>query len=125
VVIARGVVRAQGSPAELLSAASGEGVYLAQPGRLTTPEQIEQLAIAVGGLPGVAQVSLESLPGGAVKGLRVRGGAPGAEGDLREAIAVTAAQRGVLLTELHMVRPTLEQVFMRVTQADEPARGAA
>ena len=111
VIIAKGVVRANGTPADLLKAAAQPG-YLVQPGRLTTPEQREQLAVAIAGLPGVATVKVdEALGQGGLRVVVTDGG-----GDLREPIAVLAAQQGVLLTELHMLRPSLEQVFLRVTQ---------
>lgn len=113
VIIARGRVRAHGTPQELLQSTVKPG-YLVQPGRLTTSEQMVQFAATIAGLPGVSSVLAdETLDKG---GLRV---VPLPDcGDLREPIAVAAAQQGVLLTELHMIRPTLEQVFMRVTQQE-------
>ena len=126
VIIARGTVRAQGTPAELLMV-GGQPGYIVQAGRLTTPEQVERLRATLAALPGVAAVNPEVAAG--LGGLRV---VPGqSAGDLREPIAVAAAQQGVLLTELHMLRPSLEQVFMRATDAANdtatagPSRGAA
>lgn len=113
VIIAGGVVRANGTPADLLKV-SAQPAYLVLPGRLTTPEQLELLAVGISQIKGVSGVNVDSTLGG--KGLRVVASEGGGEGDLREAIAVLAAQQGVLLTELHMLRPTLEQVFMRVIQ---------
>jgi ABC-2 type transport system ATP-binding protein len=111
VIIGRGVVRAHGTPADLLKTAAQPG-YLVQPGRLTMPEQVAQFAAALAQLPGVAAVNADAALGQG--GLRVV--PTGVGDDLREPIAVLAAQQGVLLTELHMLRPTLEQVFMRVIQ---------
>lgn len=111
VIIARGQVRAQGTPAELLMV-GGQPGYIVQPGRLTTPEQVERLRATLAALPGVLAVNPEVSAG--LGGLRV---VPDQRsGDLREQIAVAATQQGVLLTELHMLRPSLEQVFMRVTE---------
>lgn len=111
VIIARGVVRASGTPADLLRASARPG-YLVLPGRLTSPEQLEQLAVAIAGLEGVSGVATDTTLGPG--GLRVSSVENGS--DLREPIAVVAAQQGVLLTELQMLRPSLEQVFMRVIQ---------
>ncbi|HZW06275.1 MAG TPA: hypothetical protein VFF65_04055, partial [Phycisphaerales bacterium] len=90
-------------------------LYLLQPGRLTTPEQLERLGVGIASVKGVAAVKVAPLAEGesGCPALRVTSNDGS---DLREPIAVVAAQQGVLLTELHMVRPTLEQVFMRVIQ---------
>lgn len=111
VILARGVVRASGTAADLLRASAQPG-YLVLPGRLTSAEQLEQLAVAIAGLPGVSGVAADATLGAG--GLCVSATESG--GDLREPIAVIAAQQGVLLTELQMLRPSLEQVFMRVIQ---------
>lgn len=115
-ILARGRLRAQGTPQELLRLTSQPG-YVVLPGRLTSKEQGAGLAASLASLPGVLAVNPDETAGPG--GLRV---VPDTRGvDLREPIAVAAAQQGVLLTELHMIRPTLEQVFMRVTEEGEAA----
>src|SRR5262249_51256361 len=118
-ILAHGRLRAQGTPTELLTLTAKPG-YLVLPGRLTSKEQGDGFKAALGALPGVVSVQQDDTAG--TGGLRV--GPDNSAADLRESIAVAAAQQGVLLTELHMIRPSLEQVFMRVTQDGEGGAAA-
>ncbi len=124
IIFARGRVRVAGTIDQLRAEAAGESRYVVECDATGVPKALE-------GLPGV----------GSVESVRREGpwhrftvtGHNGSQ-DLREAIAKAIAQTGGSVRELHREAPTLEQLFVRITQeseapdrtgADAPAQGAA
>jgi ABC-2 type transport system ATP-binding protein len=113
-IIARGKLRADGSPAELVA-----------PLRTAAPYRVEVQATAVGAaseklakLPGVASVAVEQTGAGEGDWARLKLSPNGTATDLRASISRVAAESGLLLRELTRETPTLEQVFLRVIEAE-------
>lgn len=135
VIMARGQVRAHGTPDELLAAARRTAPYLvaaAGPHKPGAESRFEEILRSV---PGASQVRVSAdaagsgAPGSGVPGSGAPGSlraevtaAPGTP-DLREAIARAAAGAGLLLTELARRQPSLEQVFLAVVE-DHPGLAA-
>jgi ABC-2 type transport system ATP-binding protein len=128
-IMSRGRVRADGTPASLLAGAGNAITYTLElmPADAGTPLDAARIAGRLAAVPGVA--SLHPQPGACPRYTITP--APGA-GDLREALARACAPpevSGVIIRELSVARPTLEAVFAAAVAAeDEPAapgRGAA
>jgi ABC-2 type transport system ATP-binding protein len=127
-VLARGKLRADGSPAELLARAGGAVEIEARAGDGGPPLSVMQA------VPGVGRADLTpTQPIDAVLGwTRVRvEPAPGTEAaSLREPLAAAGAAAGLAVRELALVRPTLESLFVRLTdealaESEAAAAGAA
>jgi ABC-2 type transport system ATP-binding protein len=111
-IMARGRVRADGSPGELLRAAMGHA-----PHRVGFAPETDIAA---------ARAVLEAVTGVArvvdgARGLDVYGADSAA--DLREAIARAAARAGLLVVHLDRPAPTLEQVFASVIASSDEGGG--
>lgn len=112
VIMARGRVRADGTPGELIAAASGgAGRYRVEVSR--EGGGALDVAAVLGGLTGVRGVEADG------EGWWVT--AEDGAGDLRPVLARGLAGAGVMAVELSRPRPTLERVFERVIAVeDEP-----
>jgi ABC-type multidrug transport system ATPase subunit len=136
VIMARGRVRASGTPAALV-ASKGSTRYIA----VVAPTAGDSAAgadaaAALATVPGVAAVSHEPLPtttAGGRRGVKLTVTPANTAGDLHEALAF-ALQRASqargplawLTTELRRQEPTLEEVFMSVvTDVPAPSEAAA
>ena len=110
-VFARGLVVADGSPDDLTGRASAGRCVL----EARDPE--ESLAAELRRLPGVVRVTTDPAhdPADPWRRYTVESGP---DADLREPIARLAADRSVLLRELRPERPTLESLYLRLTDAE-------
>lgn len=111
IIIARGEIRAMGRIDELQEQASQRPTYIVE-------IKSAQGCPSIRTLPGVEGVEANSLGGGWMR-LAVR--AAKDAGDLREPIAGALVQASIPMRELHRERPTLEQLFIRLTSEFEPA----
>jgi ABC-2 type transport system ATP-binding protein len=114
VIMARGQVRAEGSPASLVGRAQGEAPYIVEVRGAGEPVQ---WVAALRAIPGITAAQREGQPG--VDGwasFRVSG-APG-RGDLREAIAQGAAKAGLTVRELRREAPSLERLFLEMIESE-------
>jgi ABC-2 type transport system ATP-binding protein len=114
IIMARGRVRASGTPADL-RARLGPGACIieARPGA----GGAASLRRALQAVPGAGAIDERALDGGLVR-LRVTPAARGA--DLREPLAAAAAGEGAALREVSLEAASLEAVFMAVVGEDEP-----
>jgi len=110
VILARGRILAQGTPAELVAAVrTGGSCVLECRGGATA----EELARLLGAIPGVGRVTATVLEGW----MRfIVDAQPGAR-DLREAIGNAATSAGATVRELHLERPGLERVFLELMES--------
>ena len=136
VIIARGRIRADGAPAELLARMlrqvpakhSLEMFVETRPDPETgNRSELDRIAAKLKSLPGVASIAREPI-----HGERHDGGVHVAEWvrlailpepshpDLRESIARTLSLGGILYRDLRRQMPTLEHLFMRVIEQDAP-----
>lgn len=128
-IIARGRLRADGTPEQLVNnaASTSRSEYVLETLAGLSESATGAISAGVGGLPGVESVHVEVLGDGSRR-LKIR---PTAEaGDLREAIARAAAASapGPALRELSRRTPTLEEVFNGIVERPEslvPASGVA
>ncbi|HYE03127.1 MAG TPA: ABC transporter ATP-binding protein [Phycisphaerales bacterium] len=117
VIITRGRVRAEGSPAGLIERVRHAAPYVVE-ARGEAPERVLRA------VPGAARVAAEPAAPDGWQRLRLFA-APGA-GDLREAIARTAAAAGLAVRELARPAPGLEQLFLSLLETDDdPGTGPA
>jgi ABC-2 type transport system ATP-binding protein len=120
IIIARGRIRADGTPGDLLARLREAAPYIVEAGRARTGSGGQPYPDRVfGAVPGVQAVDPDPEPDTRADGWRrlILSPRPGAP-DLREAISNAAAAAGVPLRELHRRRPTLEQFFMSVIEED-------
>ncbi len=122
IVMARGRVRADGAPADLLRPLADTSPYIVD-ADTSAPRTVESVLSLLKAVAGVARVV--RTPAAEYASPRVWAEfhvtpAPGAP-DLREAIARSAAGAGVLVRDLHRRTPTLEQLFLRVIEEDDAA----
>jgi ABC-2 type transport system ATP-binding protein len=109
IIIGRGKILAQGTPAELKRQSAGRGG--AEAGLLVEVRgPAGQVRSALDGLPGVEQARIVS--DGPVCVLQVVGKL---DGSLQEQIAATILQRGWALRELRAAGGTLEEFFVQIT----------
>lgn len=116
IIIARGRVRADGSPAALvkqIQQASPHTVEVA-----VTPGGRERVHRALAAIAGVTGVQLAS-EGTDEQWARFIVTPKKEIADLREEIARAMGVAGLVCRELRRIAPTLEQVFMRVIETDE------
>ena len=117
-MIARGKVRADGSPEELTRHAASNAAMLVE-ARPREGASIETLVDAARGTGGPGMVVAEALPDGWAR-LRIEP-EPGA-GDLRARVAADLHRAGASVRELRAENASLEEVFSRaIAQADEEA----
>ena len=115
-VIHRGRIAADGSPGDLVSKLSGASFVRVE--AVVGPDREKALRL-LRSVPGAAEVVDRGRLGiHEVFDLRC-------DADLREDVGALAAQQGWALRELSWRRPTLEQIFARLTIGLEPERGAA
>lgn len=113
IIMARGQVRVDAEPGELLDSLRDAAPYVVE----ACGEGVDGAMSAV---PGVARV--EPIEVGGNRWVSYRLHAAPSAGDLREAIARTASQRGVLIRELRRETPGLERVFLQLIDTDEQER---
>lgn len=119
IVIARGKIRADGSPDDLTRGVARQAVVIVE-ARPREGQSVESLIEAARATGGVGMAVGETLGDGWAR-LRVEP-APGA-GDLRERLAQELNRAGAALRELHAEHASLEDVFARaIAHADEEAR---
>ncbi len=112
-IIARGKVRADGTPAELLSGLNASAGYTVVFAPGVVPERARTVLANVAGVLEIRQTHPEAA---SFVVIPQRDAA-----DLRELIALAAQRNNLLVVELTRSRPTLEQVFVDVVSHDEPA----
>ena len=116
IVIHRGRIAADGAPDDLVAKLSGASFVRVE--AVVGPDKEKALRL-LGAVPGAAEVVDRGRLGiHEVFDLRC-------DTDLREDVGAIAAQQGWALRELSWRRPTLEQIFARLTIGLEPERGAA
>ena len=115
-VIHEGRIVADGTPGELVSKLGGSGFVRVE---AVVGADFEKAIRVLRGLPGVRTV-LHRGKLGIHDAFEVHG-----EGDLREDVGAAAASLGWALRELSSPRPTLEQIFSRLTSGEAPEAPAA
>jgi ABC-2 type transport system ATP-binding protein len=120
IIIARGRVRADGSPSELVARVRTGREHRCEV--RVGAEGAERVRALLAGVSGVASVRVE----GEAVGWTAYGvtPAPGVE-DVREGMARALAGAGVVCRELSRARGTLEQVFLGVVEAEDDGGMAA
>jgi ABC-2 type transport system ATP-binding protein len=114
-VIHRGVLRADGAPAELVMRSTQRTVRVAVAG------SAEALAAAIGGVPGLELIAPPAATAaGAAATLRVVG-----DGDPVPALGARLLAAGLAVHELRVELPTLEEYFHAITEGGEAADVAA
>jgi ABC-2 type transport system ATP-binding protein len=121
IILAGGVVRADGAPSDLIEKARQVATYVMQARRVVSGDDDKMLKL-LRGLPHVAEV----LPDTSDRATQVRGWSlwivrskPGAP-DLRELIGEAAFRAGVVIKELRREVVSLERVFLEVTEDQDP-----
>jgi ABC-2 type transport system ATP-binding protein len=118
IIIARGRVRADGTPGALVRQVQQAFPHTVEVG--VTPGGRERVHRALAAIAGVLSVRLSGE--GTDEGWARFVVMPQAEmGDLRESMARAMGALGVVCRELGRAQPTLEQVFMRVIESDDRA----
>lgn len=116
VIIARGLLRADGAPFELLAGQRERAPCLVE----IKSTDAERAAGVVRSLAGIT----DAVAGPAEDGwVRLR--ATPRAGDVREAIAGALREAGVLARELTTEIPSLEQFYLKTIEEDDPAAAAA
>jgi len=114
IVIHRGRIAADGTPSDLVAKLSGASFVRVE--AVVGPDKAKALRL-LRAIPGVAElVDRGRLGIHEVLDLRC-------DGDLREDVGAIAAQQGWALRELSWRRPSLEQIFSRLTIGLEPDSG--
>lgn len=119
IIIAGGQVRADGAPRELVAKARQTATYIVQCKR-SRPGDDERAYKIWANIPWVEDIQPNTFErGAAVMGwslwlLTAKAGSP----DLRESIASTASQNGILVRELRQELPSLEKVFMKLMEGE-------
>ena len=109
-IIDRGRIVAEGTPADLRSKLAGTPIVRA------AFKGVADVRQALAGLPGVSAVDVEEVPGETRARLTCLQGS-----DPREEVFRAAVENGWILRELSREAVTLEDVFVRLTQREEPA----
>jgi len=114
IVLARGRVQADGSPASLVSGSTGgRGACVVE-----LKASAERSREVLGGVAGVTEATTQPLD---ATWTRARVAASAADVDLREAIAQACVAAGVTLRELHRETPSLEEFYIRLIERAEVA----
>lgn len=128
IIMARGQVRVDARPRDLLESIRGAAPYVVE-----AKGSAERCLEVFGGVPGIARASVDTPPtavSGAATPLAQSGwvtlrlwASPDAGRiampDLREAIARKAAEASILLRELRREMPGLERVFLELIESEE------
>jgi ABC-2 type transport system ATP-binding protein len=114
VVMARGVVRADATPADLLRRGSAEEPYEIE---LRIPDAAPAPLGLFQSVAGVARAEMDGSPD--QQWLRYRVYATPGSPDLRESLSREAALRGMIVRELHRRPPGLERVFLGLIESDD------
>ncbi len=109
-IFARGRVRASGTIDQLRAAAAGESRYIVECDATNATDALKAL-------PGVGRVESAACDGAWCR-LTVIG--DNGSQDLREAIAGVIVKTGGSVRELHREAPTLERLFVRIVDENEP-----
>jgi ABC-2 type transport system ATP-binding protein len=120
IIVSGGKVRADGAPMQLIREAGDQGTYMVQAkgGRLGDDERLTRVW---GNLPYVQSVRRTNpdrkgeMADWTNWSIASKKGAP----DLREAIAASAMQNGILLREIRTDAATLERVFLKLVEEAE------
>lgn len=116
VILARGRVKVDARPGELLESLRGVAPYLVEV-RGAGAEGARAAEAAMRAVAGAAEVAVEGVNGtGAMLRVTPRADA----GDLREPIARAAGAAGLLVLELRRQTPTLERVFLELIDTESP-----
>jgi ABC-2 type transport system ATP-binding protein len=115
VIIARGRLRADGAPGALVQQHRGNAACIVE----VRSTEWERASGAIRALPAVARVEHEAI-GEWVRGVVT----PGGNADVRETVAGALRSAGVLCRELTTEAGTLEQVYLKVIESDDPAAAA-
>ena len=118
VVMARGRVRADAKPGELIHGSKEQAAYVME---CRVAGDAGALAAALGQIPGVAKVEKESIADGWV---RMRAWPASGAADVREQLAAAAASRGAVVRELRRELPGLERVFMDLVESEDEGTAA-
>lgn len=122
IVIAGGTVRADGSPEELVRRLDHAAAYVLEV--QADSGSVAAFAARLRALPGVAGVAtVEGFRDSGWARLSITARADAA--DLREGLGRAASAAGVVVRELTRVVPTLEHVFVRLTESDAGPRETA
>ncbi len=113
-IIDRGRIVAEGTPADLRSKLAGTPIVRA------AFRGVADVRQALAGLPGVSAVDVEEIPGETRARLTCLQGS-----DPREEVFRAAVENGWILRELSREAVTLEDVFVRLTRREEPAPAEA
>lgn len=116
IIIARGRVRADGSPRDLVDQVKIAGPHTVEVGVL--PAGRERIHRAMAAVPGVASVTQE-VAGTDESWARFTVIPKPGVSDLREPLARALGVCGVVCREIRRPQATLEQVFMQVIETDE------
>src|SRR5436190_906547 len=127
IIIAGGKVRADGAPMQLIREAGDQGTYLVQAkgGRLGDDDRLIRVWSSLPYVHGVRRTNPDragEMADWTNWSISSKKGAP----DLREAIAASAMQHGILLREIRTDAATLERVFLKlVEEASETSSAPA
>lgn len=116
VIIARGRLRADGAPGALVAQHRGVSACVFE----VREAEWERGLAAARGAAGVERVERIGGEGGWARGRAM----PRGNGDVREAVAEGLRGAGVLCRELTMEAGTLEQVYLKVIESEDPAAAA-
>ncbi len=118
IIMARGLVKVDARPGELLDSLREVSPYIVE---IKTPTAADSAKVSdwLRSVPGVASAAPapESPGGNGWSSWRLS--AKPEVGDLRETIASAAAARGLLLRELRREAPTLERIFLQLIDAED------
>ncbi len=122
-IMNQGRIRADGSPSELIEGAPGPERYVVEI-RTNPSAGIEHCLRTLALVPGVAStIASAEQPEDHARGwCRVVVDAMEGEGDLREAIAGAAADKGLFIRELSRKRATLESIFVDLIDPSKDVR---
>ncbi len=112
VVMARGQVRADARPGELIQASSERAAYVIECRVVSDPRAI---MAAFQGVNGVDHCEHEVMADGWMK---IRARPTAGAGDIREELAATAAAGGARVRELRREAPGLERAFMGLVESE-------
>lgn len=125
IIMAGGVIRADGTPSELIRSGQRSTRYIVEV-RTNPSAGIEHALRVLAGVPGVAmskpaaQQPLDAHKGWSIIEVEAAHG----EQDLREAIAASAEDQGLFIRELRTLVPTLESLFVQLVDTASPGPGA-